>query len=81
MKVKLSQQGDVWTAIDDDTYDGPGSPIGTGKTPGSAKLDLAARLTPSINCPEPVCSSMGICGCEQEWGERFDELLKSMEGA
>jgi hypothetical protein len=29
-----------WTAIDEETYDGPGSPIGYGHTEGEAILDL-----------------------------------------
>lgn len=33
-----------WTAVDDDTYDGPGCPIGTGKTEAEAIADLMAQL-------------------------------------
>jgi hypothetical protein len=29
-----------WSAIDDDTYDGPGSPVGRGPTKESALADL-----------------------------------------
>jgi len=33
-----------WTAVDDNTYDGPGSPIGTGSTEEEAIADLLERL-------------------------------------
>ena len=33
-----------WSAIDDDTYDGPGSPIGTGPTEQAAIDDLLEQL-------------------------------------
>lgn len=35
---------DEWTAIDDDTYDGPGSPIGSGSTEAEAVADLAEKM-------------------------------------
>lgn len=45
MKVLLEQDYvGQWTAIDDDTYDGPGSPIGQGKTPHEAEMDLMDKL-------------------------------------
>jgi hypothetical protein len=33
-----------WSAIDDDTYDGPGSPIGSGPTKEAAIADLLAQI-------------------------------------
>lgn len=33
-----------WSAADDDTYDGPGCPIGSGPTEQAAVLDLAEQL-------------------------------------
>jgi hypothetical protein len=33
-----------WSAVDDDTYDGPGSPIGRGPTEEAAITDLMERL-------------------------------------
>jgi hypothetical protein len=34
-----------WVAVDDDTYDGPGSPIGEGPTEGAAIKDLMEQLS------------------------------------
>lgn len=33
-----------WQAVDDDTYDGPGSPIGSGATEAEAIADLLEKL-------------------------------------
>ena len=33
-----------WSAIDDDTYDGPGCPIGRGETEAAAVADLLEQL-------------------------------------
>lgn len=33
-----------WSAVDDDTYDGPGSPIGYGSTEAEAIADLLAEI-------------------------------------
>lgn len=33
-----------WSAIDDDTYDGPGSPIGYGRTEAEAIEDLHIEI-------------------------------------
>lgn len=33
-----------YCAIDDDTYDGPGSPCGYGKTPELAEEDLLSQI-------------------------------------
>ena len=35
----------LWTAIDTDTYDGPGSPIGTGRTQAEAIADLLDKIS------------------------------------
>lgn len=42
MKIRtaLAYPPNNWTAVDDDTYDGPGSPIGTGQTEQEAIDDL-----------------------------------------
>ena len=45
MNIRTTQHySDIWTAIDDDTYDGPGSPIGHGQTEQEAKADLLEQL-------------------------------------
>jgi hypothetical protein len=36
--------GLTWTAVDDDTYGGPGSPIGTGATESEAIEDLIEQI-------------------------------------
>ena len=33
-----------WVAVDDDTFDGPGSPLGTGQTEQEAIEDLKEQL-------------------------------------
>lgn len=33
-----------WSAVDDDTYDGPGSPIGYGRNEAEAIADLKEQL-------------------------------------
>ena len=33
-----------WSAIDDDTYDGPGCPVGTGPTEAAAIADLLEQI-------------------------------------
>lgn len=37
-------QGSGWVAFDDDSYDGPGSPIGSGRTEAEAIEDLHEQL-------------------------------------
>lgn len=34
-----------WTAVDDTTYDGPGSPVGYGDTEAEAVTDLMEKLS------------------------------------
>ena len=33
-----------WVAVDDDTYDGPGCPVGSGRTEAEAIADLMEQL-------------------------------------
>jgi hypothetical protein len=45
MRIVTRQQfSGHWTAVDDDTYDGPGCPIGAGPTEAAAIADLMAQL-------------------------------------
>ena len=45
MKIVTSEQiPGHWVAVDDDTYDGPGSPIGSGSTEQAAIDDLMEQL-------------------------------------
>lgn len=45
MNIRTEQHyTNQWSAIDDDTYDGPGSPIGWGATEAAAVADLIAWL-------------------------------------
>jgi hypothetical protein len=38
-----------WYAVDDDTYDGPGSPMGFGRTKEEAEADLLAEIEERAN--------------------------------
>ena len=42
--VEPDMAGYGWVAIDDDTYDGPPSPIGTGRTEDEAYRELLEKL-------------------------------------
>ena len=44
LRTKLQPNGE-WTAIDDDSYDGEGSPMGWGATEQAAVDDLKEQLT------------------------------------
>lgn len=45
MNIKTYQHySDQWTAIDDSTYDGPGSALGVGRTEQEAIDDLLEQL-------------------------------------
>lgn len=45
MKVVIEKHySDAYTAVDDNTYDGPGSPIGFGSTPQAAEQDLREKM-------------------------------------
>ncbi len=44
MNIKISRIPIGYTAIDDDCYSGPGSPIGEGETPEAAVADLMEQL-------------------------------------
>lgn len=37
-----------WEAVDDDTYDGPGCPIGLGSTEAEAIADLTEQLEEQV---------------------------------
>lgn len=45
MNICTVLQYSGWVAFDDNNYDGPGSPIGTGKTEAEAIGDLMEQLT------------------------------------
>ena len=40
----IGRRDSDWTAVDDETYDGPGSPIGTGATEQEAIDDLNEQI-------------------------------------
>jgi hypothetical protein len=40
----VAPNGTEWTAVDNDTYDGPGSPMGWGATEHEAIADLREQL-------------------------------------
>jgi hypothetical protein len=42
--VTRQQDSGRWTAVDDDSYDGPGCPIGAGPTEAAAIADLMEQL-------------------------------------
>lgn len=44
MNIRTEDQFYGWVAYDNDTYDGPGSPIGSGKTEQEAIEDLKEQL-------------------------------------
>jgi len=44
MRIRTNYQYHHWVAVDDDTYDGPGSPLGTGNTEAEAIDDLKEQL-------------------------------------
>jgi hypothetical protein len=46
MNIKVTQHySDHFSAIDHDSYDGPGSPIGHGRTAEEAEADLLEQLS------------------------------------
>jgi len=47
-----------WSAVDADTYDGPGCPIGWGPTEAAAIADLIDQLPES---EEPLCTETDFC--------------------
>jgi hypothetical protein len=56
MKIRATYNGHFpqkwesrWTAIDDDTYDGPGSPIGWGNSEAEAIADLKEQLAERLS--------------------------------
>jgi hypothetical protein len=54
-----------WCAIDDDTYDGPSSPMGWGATQQEAINDLLAQLDICPKCMADICDH-GRCECSEE---------------
>lgn len=45
MKIRTKQYyADYWSAIDEDTCDGPPTPVGTGETEEEAIADLIEKL-------------------------------------
>lgn len=55
MKIKTTEQfPKQWVAIDDDTYDGPGSPIGQGPTEIAAIRDLLDVIEDLQDAPAPL---------------------------
>jgi hypothetical protein len=45
MKIRTEDQFYGWVAVDDDTYDGPGSAIGTGRTEQEAVDSLLEQIS------------------------------------
>lgn len=41
----IGPNGPEWTAVDDDSYDGPGSPMGWGATELQAVMDLQEQMS------------------------------------
>lgn len=65
-----------WLAVDDDTYDGPGCPVGTGATEQEAISDLMEQIEThapaclSGRCFSPnACAVFGYCR-EKNFGKR-----------
>ena len=55
-----------WSAVDDDTYDGPGCPMGFGATEQEAIADLMERLDERgicRRCGEPNPEGLDRDGC------------------
>lgn len=44
MRILTNYQYRRWVAVDDDTYDGPGSPMGEGQSEQEAIEDLKEQL-------------------------------------
>lgn len=42
--IETEHQPGGWVAVDDDSYDGPGSPIGQGRTKEEAIIDLLEQI-------------------------------------
>lgn len=49
MNIKVSHAyANEYYAVDDDTYDGPGSAIGSGATPAAAVNDLVSQIVDDL---------------------------------
>jgi hypothetical protein len=46
-------RGCDWVAVDDDTYDGEGCPIGRGATEAEAISDLLDQIGDAVSIPTP----------------------------
>ena len=70
--VKRRHWGDSWTAVDDDTYDGPGSPLGQGRTEAEAIQDLQEQLTEleQRRHERDAIAGGGRINKEKTWGEK-----------
>jgi len=63
-----------WLAVDDETYDGPGSAIGVGATEREAIDDLLEQVCTPVRDAEPITPSMKA-KCEGEV-EQEAQLLR-----
>ena len=59
MNIKVDRIPIGYTAIDDDCYSGPGSPIGEGKTPEAAIDDLMEQLEDEDGSKPAVREALG----------------------
>ena len=75
MKLRTSNDFFAWTAIDEDTYDGPGSPIGIGPTEAAAIADLEEQLEPdpAEACTDPEDLRPGFIHADEEEDHRLDD--------
>ena len=55
-----------WYAVDDDTYDGPSSPMGFGRTREEAEADLLAEIEDRANS---IKADDGQPSEAQEWSD------------
>ncbi len=74
MKIKTEEQMlGCWVAVDDDTYDGPGSLIGSSEySEHLAVMDLRARF-------EMLGNIKGMCACEQWLSEYWKRIGEEHE--
>jgi len=49
-----------WAAVDDSTYDGPGCPVGYGKTEAEAIADLLEQIEDDASAIWPAHSQFGV---------------------
>lgn len=65
-----------WSAVDDDTYDGEGCPIGWGKTEQEAIKDLCDQV---FQFPEPCTDAARDLGCSCRMSSVDSASLESPE--